>query len=394
MIILPDKNIPHAKILMPVFDKEWRTPSLAQPKDELGNENKTVFHINARSNDGVIIWQGWFEDRADFDAFLWAVALGNLAQERALWDLPTPNWQPYLGDLITYEFYTTTFLSSGAGSGNQTYTKPSDWSNSDNYIDAIGCGSSGGTGSTGGGGRSTGGGGGEFRRIKDLSLSGNATYAIGSGGSAATCNNNYVSGTAGGDVYFNGTTAAGASLWAKPGGTGSTATSGALTGASGGSGGTGAGGNANGGGSGTVDVSSTCSGGGGAAGPGATPSKTSTPGAGGTSANNSTTQTGTAGGQGDSTAGGAGGTANGGTGTAGTEYQASPAYGAGGGGGGRFSASNNLSAGSGANYGAGGGAAMTTNSIMSSGAGIQGLIVVNYAPAATGSFPNLAMMGM
>jgi hypothetical protein len=84
MIILPDKNIPRAKFLMPVHSKEWRTPSLAQPKDVFGNENVTKFRINAKSNDGVVVWSGWFDDREDFDAFLHAIVLGTLKSKTTL----------------------------------------------------------------------------------------------------------------------------------------------------------------------------------------------------------------------------------------------------------------------------------------------------------------------
>ena len=59
-------------------DWQWRTSSQAQPKDEFGNENKTRFHISARLNDGHLVWRGWFDDRYEADAFLYAIATDTL----------------------------------------------------------------------------------------------------------------------------------------------------------------------------------------------------------------------------------------------------------------------------------------------------------------------------
>lgn len=52
MIILPDKNIPRAKFLMPQHKSEWRTSSQAQLKDQFGNENVKMFRVVARLRDG------------------------------------------------------------------------------------------------------------------------------------------------------------------------------------------------------------------------------------------------------------------------------------------------------------------------------------------------------
>jgi hypothetical protein len=392
MIILPDRNIPRAKFLMPVSDKEWRESSQSCVKDEFGNQNTTVFHIYAKTNDGVVMWRGCFEDRADFDAFLSALALGTLKQEKSLWNLPTPNWQPYLGDVLTYEFYTTTFISGNAGSGNQTYSKPVDWNNADNYVEAIGAGGGGGCGYDGWygwEGVGSGGGGGEFRRITNLTLSGNATYAIGAGGANAGGDGGYGVAYAGGDTYFNGTTGTGSSLYAKPGAGGSWApTAAALSGGAGGSGGIGSAANASGGSGGNTSssYSVTGTGGGGAAGPGYPPSKTSTPMNGISGVDSTAYYVGTPGGNGNNGYGGAGGNSS--AGGNGNEYGSG--FGSGGGGGGGI-----INGYAGGNYGGGGGGYF--GYLIYPGAkGGQGLIIVNYAPAATGNKTgfNMPMLGM
>src|SRR5689334_21016397 len=97
MLILPDRTQPRARILMPVRPHEWRTPSLAQPKDVFGRENCTRFCITARLHDGHIAWRGWFDDRDDADAFFYAAIAGSLRVERALWDLPAEVWTPREG---------------------------------------------------------------------------------------------------------------------------------------------------------------------------------------------------------------------------------------------------------------------------------------------------------
>ena len=84
MIILPDKNIPRAKFLMPVAKKEWMIPSLSKPKDQFGNEDRTYFRIRAFTNDGKICWNGLYEDRDDFDAVLFAIAEGTLKYQKEI----------------------------------------------------------------------------------------------------------------------------------------------------------------------------------------------------------------------------------------------------------------------------------------------------------------------
>ncbi|MCZ7659184.1 MAG: hypothetical protein M5U07_15630 [Xanthobacteraceae bacterium] len=135
MIILPDHAI--ARVLPPLAECDWRTPSQARPKDAAGNENRTRFRLTARLHDGHIAWRGWFDDRDDADAFLWALATGSLRHERALWRLSMPAWHSDLGQELAYEFATVSFLTSPTGS-NQTWNVPSDWNSANNHVETIG----------------------------------------------------------------------------------------------------------------------------------------------------------------------------------------------------------------------------------------------------------------
>ena len=143
MIILPDRHIPRARLLLPVSDREWRKPS--QRRQTYGIEDQTRFRLTARLNDGHIVWRGWFDDRDAADTFMLAIALGNLTQDPGLWRLPTPQWHPGMGESLAYEFATVVFLTGTSGS-NQTYTIPSDWGSSANTIETIGAGGSGAAG--------------------------------------------------------------------------------------------------------------------------------------------------------------------------------------------------------------------------------------------------------
>src|SRR3954452_20877814 len=106
MLILPDRNIPRARFLLPVAACEWRTPSRALPKDQFGNENRTRFRLRARLDNGRVGWCGWFDDRSDADAFLWAIATDTLRYERELWRLPSPWWDAGIGPDVAYDFTT------------------------------------------------------------------------------------------------------------------------------------------------------------------------------------------------------------------------------------------------------------------------------------------------
>jgi hypothetical protein len=399
MLILPDRNVPRARILLPVHDREWRESSQAQPKDQFGNQNCTRFRITGRLSDGFVRWRGWFDSRDDADAFFFSLVSGSLQYERELWRLPTPAWHPDFGDWLTYDFATVTFLTSPTGS-NQTYTSPSDWGNSNNSIVTLGAGASGGTALQGASAYAAGGGGGACNKITNFTFATpgttTATYQIGTGG-AASANSTGLSNTTGnngGDSWFGGTTLGGSSVGSK-GGSGGNSTRGTGTPNVTGAGGVAASGVGtalgNGGAGGLINgsgmSSQSATGGGGGAGE-------SGDGAASTGFSSGTTRQASAGGQGNNGTGGAGGAgvtdaAASYAGGNGTEWDAS--HGSGGGGGGKATNSTtNPNAGSGGQYGAGGGgiASSVSGGTFTSGAGTQGIIVVTYTPAnaSTGNF--------
>lgn len=321
------------------------------------------------------------EEAEDF----WARLRRSEAGEIDRW----PSWLPSLDEYpgLSYELATVTFLTASPGS-NQTYTSPEDWDDSNNTIEAIGAGAS--------GGRArldsftftlaaSGGGGGAYQKHENFSFAvpgtTQATYRVGAkgvGGTTANGVTSAVNGTAGGDTWFDGATYGAATVGAK-GGSGGLASvaSDDVSGASGGQASSGIGNSTgyNGGGSGSV-TNLVSTGGGGAGGPS---------GAGGTSGNvNAGYSDGGAGGNG---AGGAGGTstdqADAEDGANGTEWDASHGSGGGGGCTGVIGAPN-LTAGAGGSYGAGSG-----GGVIAKGAGAptittkdggQGLIVVTYTP--------------
>lgn len=176
--------------------------SQSTPKDQFGNETRNMFGIRAKSNDGVYVWGGYFDDREDFDAFLWALINKTLKYERALWDLPTPTWQPYLGELITYEFFGTSFLTI-AGS-TRTYNVPVDWT-LNNKVYCIGGGGGGGLSvlinrsGTYAAEAAAGGGGGGYALKRNVSLTAGGTcqYYIAAGGNPSPGANTWFNGTSG-----------------------------------------------------------------------------------------------------------------------------------------------------------------------------------------------------
>lgn len=380
MLILPDKNLPRARFLMPIPKHQWRTPSQAQQKDQFGNENQTRFRLTARLNDGFIRWRGWFNDRDDADAFLFALACGSLHYERELWDLPTPAWRPDLGELLDYDFVTVRFLTSTSTS-NQTDTVPADWNSSNNSIETIASGGSGHARSSSSV-ITTGAGGAAYSKITNLSLtpSGSVTFHLEAGGAAVTASGTNTSGNTGGDCWYNGTTLAGSSVGSKGGVKGATGSFVAVNGGAGGDGASGVGSTKFSGGRGgnaTGTPFDLATGGGGAAGPN---------GAGNNGGDSSAVQTTTAGGSGDAGSGGAAGTTGGGNGGNGTEFDAS--HGSGGGGGGSWTNNGTPPGGTGGAYGAGGGSITGGWDFVhghTSGAGGQGLIVMTYTVASGGA---------
>jgi hypothetical protein len=383
MIILPDKNIVRTKFLLPISEKTWRTPSLAQPKDQLGNDGiRTIFTIKAKLNDGYVVWNAFFESRDDFDAFLWAMVTKKIKYQRSLWDLPTPAWRPDIGDNLSYDFATDIRISSPV-SVNTGYTLPVDFNGANNYVEVIGGGGSGGIRRSSGVRAGTGGGAGGYARVVNFGGSPGATYTYQIGAGAAgvsSASTTGINGNTGGATWFNGATVGASSVGANPGTGGLNSTSTAvLVGGSGGVAVTGTFGFTGGtGGTKTTTSSVACAtGGGGAAGPTGN-------GGNGVSAT----------GDGGFTGGTANGGASGGAGTSGTTATggstgnnliASPATGGGGGGGGCRSQdlNGNTFAGSGGQYGGGGGGnskISTRSGTIFSGAGVQGVIVVSYDP--------------
>jgi len=234
------------------------------------------------------------------------------------------------------------YLSSGT-----SWTVPADWNSANNTIEVIAGGGGGANNSRSGGG------GGAYSKITNLSLTsgGSVTYAVGVGGAAG------VSGVGGGDSWFNGTSAANASVSAKGGGGGST------TAAAGGAAGSGVGSTKYSGGSAGVGGNTFFTaggGGGGAAGPTGS-------GLSGTAASGSTPGAGGGGGNGSGGAGGGASSAGG----AGVEFVGK---GSGGGGGGGISF---IVGGTGGAHGGGGGGGGYN---AAGGVGANGIIVITYLP--------------
>jgi len=305
---------------------------------------------------------------------------------------------------------TQIFILSGT-----SWTVPADWTSSNNSVETIGAGGGGETASLSYAG--SGGGGGAYSKITNLSLNGGNTIAIQVGGGG-------LSGAAGGDTWFNGTSISTSSVSAQAGGGGAD-----NSGGSGGASVSGIGETKFSGGNGAALGGPdpwTGAGGGGGAGPqgaggdGGSPSNQAVAGAGGGGGNGN----GTAGGNGDSVTGngGSGGNGNsgtgggasdtgsgagnattgtgggggggkyatsddGGNGATGSEFDSLHGSGGGGGGGGGrdFGATEGAgSGGSGANYGGGGGGGgYPRNGATFGGGGVggQGIIVVTYTPA-------------
>lgn len=431
LIILPERNMPRARILMPVHDREWRQPSQRLYTYDI--PNKTRFRLTARTHDGLIVWRGFFDDRADADVFVHAIFTGEIRYDRKLWSLPNETWTPrerygnvgftaeLLDPNLVYQFATVTFLTSGAGS-NQSWSLPSDWS-TNNYVEVIGAGGPGwgNLHSVGGGGC-----GGDYAKSVGLTgLSGSITYRAGDGKTGGSTGG----AVAGGDSWFNDTAfpTTGQAVGAKGGnaggswtqataqnaastayavGTGSAKYSGGRGGfISAGNAGSGAGGAASplgaGKDGGTPNNSGTpdAGGGGGASGGGSNGGNASgtTSGAGGNNdasagggaastgaANNGSNPSGVGHGAGGGSGGGASGSSNnGGNGGAGQDWDSTHGAGAGGGGAG-IHTSTARQGGTGGLYGGGGGGGGASGGGISSigGDSAQGIVVPTYTPAA------------
>lgn len=392
MLILPDRNIPRTKLLLPMADRHWRSPSQAQRKNIFGHENRTRFRIRARLHDGHVAWVGWFDDRADFDAFLNAICLGTLHTDRFVQRLPTPWWNPDLQEYpgIFYEFVTVSFITSGT-----TFVVPADCigvsGQSGEFIDTIAGG--GGGGEHNSSGMANGGSGAAWSRntggttAVPLTPGSSVTIQVGAGGAALSSGSSSVNsaGNPGTRTWFNGATFAAASVGSEPGLGGAianqfsstAATAGGLASGRPNSGNTS--GN-NGGNSGACTgafQSLKAAGAGGAAG---------LNGAGVNGTNSTASSTATAGGAGDNGSGGAGSAGSNSAssnGSDGTEYDATHGSGGGAGGVAFTGGAGSALAGNGGNYGAGGGGTAVNAGVPVSnttGAGGPGLIVLSYAP--------------
>jgi hypothetical protein len=369
MIILPAVRQP--KVLLAVPKWQWRERSVAQWKDEFGRPGvQTRFRIRARLHDGHLVWEGWFDDRDDFDEFLWSLARGTLGWERELWRLPEP-WYPGLDPAVVYEFATQVTLSLPGS--NQTHTSALDWNNSNNSVWCIGGGASGESCIDDGSVTydSLGGGAGAASGIANFNFAtpgtSQATYRVAAGTSTATRTGDGVTGasvpsthTWWNDTVYPGTGTDNTKCAARSPVSGSSQTGGTTAGwgqtkYAGGNGGDPANGYAGGGGGAAGDL-----------------------GAGSDGASASSATNGTVSGGSGSSSG------NGNNGSSGSPF--------GGGGGGNSTGSGaglTRNAGNGGNYGAGGGgsrigSAATGNS--KGGNGAQGIIVVTYEPVG-GAFP-------
>lgn len=394
-------------------ERAWRQAS--QRTSHYAVENQTYWRITCRLHDGFVAWRGWFRDRADADAFFYALWAGTLHQEPALWNLPIPNWNSDIDRGLLYSLDSITFITASPGS-NQTYNVPLDFNPSKNNFDTHGAGS-GGVFNSGAGAAS--GAGGEWRRTSNIALTrgGTATYQLGAKGAGSTTG----TGNAGGDTWFNGANLAASSVGSKGGSAPSGGTTGGIGGgqvgntggvgtlsqkggqgaagsatSNSGSGGGGAGGLLGDGGNGVVNTVSGAGAGGGGNGGGTAGSNSGITTGGNGGDNNGGTGHGvgttTAAGNGTNGGGGAGGgsalgTFNaGGLGSAGNEYTdnsgaTAGSGGAGGGGGVAVNVLQSAAGGAAGNFGGGGGGAGDrAGGGASGGDGAQGMIVAQYNP--------------
>lgn len=311
---------------------------------------------------------------------------GTLGEPIVGWPGNTFNCPNIWWDNEPWFWFTTVFLTSGAGS-NQTYTSPIDWKNTNNIIEGLGAGASGGRARQNAlntNAAASGGGAGAYQKHINFTFAvpgtTQATYQIGlggTGGTTSTPTTSAVAGTVGGDTWFNGATYGASTLGAKGGGAGNAANAGTVGASSGGlaSGGRGNSTGFNGGGGGAVTAGGGSSGGGGAGGLNGA----------GASSSSSDSAVPTDGGQGDNGFGGLGGVngrnANALAGDTGTEWDAS--HGSGGGGGAATGTTTTVTSGTGGSFGGGGGAGiainLSGNPAVTTSSGEKGLIVLTYS---------------
>ena len=354
MIILPAGS---TKLLLP--EKGWN-PSSHDPFTQ------TRFRVRALLNDGHPVWTGWFDDREDFDRFLWSIFIGELRNDTFVQRLPSPWWNPDLGEGLTYDFSTVTFLTATTATN---WPVPADWNVSNNTCEVLAGGAGAAGGSAGAGIAGGGGAAGGYSSVSNLaSVGANFRYTA---ATAGTGGGSSLNGSAGGDSWFSNTavapTTTSEGALAKGGsqglasGIGGTGTITGAIGTTKNKGGDG--------GAGTPVGTDNGGGGGGAA---------YSTGAGGNGASGASAN----GGNGAGSGGGTGGTtaAPGNPGGNGTNWDST--HGTGGGGGGGDGHVGAATGGNGGNYGGagGGGGQDNCSSDFPGGNGKQGLVVVTYLP--------------
>lgn len=306
------------------------------------------------------------------------------------------------GQFITIPVLNQSFLTTPTGS-NQTYTSDATWNNSNNTVECVGAGASGGA-VRGQNSVGTGGGGGAYSAISNFSFASpgttTATYQIGTGGASITqSTQGATNGNNGGSTWFNNTVDPGngvdntqcSAQGGRAGIAGANPQNGGAGGATTSSWGTTKKNGGRGGNSGSF--TSTRTGAGGAGGP---------DGDGNQGVDGTGSGQGTNGGSSDagSDAGGTAGAGAAGAGSAtataggnGTKYDTTHGLGGGGGGASSSGGSATATGGGGGNYGGGGGGAGCTSNVGTtgiSGAGKAGLIVLTWTPATGGvTYPEL-----
>ena len=384
MLIKPSPSEPVGRLLIPEARRAWMPSSQRITTSSLDHGIETRWSLTARLDDGHPLWRGWFDDRDDADAFLWAAANGTLLYERALWDLPgrlgrpdfahlldwdrptyTGAWRPDLGEHLRYDLLSTLTVSSPTGS-EQSVTIPASWSNTNNVIKAIGSGGPGGVRRVNGTRRGCGGGGAGYVYLDNhqVAVPGSTTREVFVGTDRTGPSQTSDGGQNGADNWSNsymlGSDNSTKVLNANSGWGGKHGAFATVSGGAGGNGGIGTGGYTGGrGGNVTVATAGAmATGGGGAAGP-----------------------TGNGGNGGDlsadgSTAGGSSGGTNAGAGGTGNRAEAGPATG-----------------GAGNDYGGGGGGCNGISGTITGGTGRQGIVWFEWTPNLRAGF-NSPMMGM
>lgn len=205
----------------------FKTKPIETPQDELVERRTAVARTYERAGQIQVYFDAvtpYYQDETG--AWFYTA---NATTTPSAFDLQTTS---FLGTKTAYA-QTTTFLTGSPGTGNQTWSVPADWNNSNNQVACIGSGGGGGKDVNGAGS----GGGGAYASTTNITLTpgGTAIYAI---GASATTSESTTSPAMARETYFNGTASSSASLscsWGKKAGipTLTVETSGGLGGAAG-----------------------------------------------------------------------------------------------------------------------------------------------------------------